>query len=110
MNYELRITAVAERDLVGASDYIEFTLKSPKAADDLLEEAEKKIQALSLFPEQFALVDDPILSSWGVRFTVIKNYLAFYVTSKEEHRVTVVRFLYAKSNWNFILKQGILLV
>jgi len=41
---------------------------------------------------------------------VIKNYLAFYVISKEEHRVTIVRFLYAKSNWNFIFKQGIPLI
>lgn len=110
MNYEIHITAVAEQDLIDASDYIESILKSPKAADDLLDEAEKKIQSLSLFPEKFSPVDDPILSSWGIRFLVIKNYLAFYVISKEEHRVTIVRFLYAKSNWNFILKQGIPLI
>ena len=37
MNYSIYITAAAEQDMANASDYIEFVLKNPKAADDLLE-------------------------------------------------------------------------
>lgn len=92
--------------MLKASDHIEFVLKNPKAADDLLDEAEQKINSLSTFPEKFSLVEDPVLVSWGVRFVVINGYLAFYVISKEMHRVTIVRFLYQKSNWNAILQQG----
>lgn len=110
MTYSIHITAAAERDMVNASGYIEFVLKNPKAADDLLDEAELKINALSSFPGKFPLVDDPLLSSWGIRYTQVKKYLAFYVISEEEQKVIVVRFLYEKSNWGFILKHGFSLI
>lgn len=106
MRYAIHITATAERDMASASDYIEFVLKNPKAADDLLAEAELKLNALSDFPNQFPLADDPLLASWGIHFTQVKNYLAFYVISEKDHKVTVVRFLYEKSNWTVLLKNG----
>lgn len=106
MSYSVHITAVAERDMMNASDYIDFTLKNPQAADDLLDEAEKKINELSEFPEKFQLVEDTVLASWGIRFVVIKNYLAFYVISEKQERVYVVRFLYQKSDWMAILQNG----
>ena len=105
MTYSIHITAAAERDMANASDHIEFVLKNPKAADDLLDEAELKINALASFPGKFPLVDDPLLALWGIRFTQVKNYLAFYVVSEEEKKVTIVRFLYGKSNWRLILKR-----
>jgi plasmid stabilization system protein ParE len=110
MNYNIHITATAERDLLRAADHIEFVLKNPKAADDLLDEAEKQINSLSDFPEKCRLVDDPVLASWGIRFAIVNGYLAFYVISEEENAVIVVRFLFQKSNWNAILRQGFSLV
>ncbi len=106
MNYHIHITQTAERDMISFADSIEFTLKNPEAADHLLDTAEEKINALSQFPQKFPLVDDRILSSWGIRFTIANNYLAFYRISETEKQVTVVRFLYAKSNWASILKTG----
>lgn len=102
--YQVHITRTAERDLINASDHIEFVLKNPQAAEDLLDEAESKINALSTFPEKFALVDDAVLSSWGIRFTIVKNYLAFYLINEQTAIVHVVRFLYGKSDWVSILK------
>lgn len=52
MNYNIYITSAAERDLIRAADHIEFVLKNPKAADDLIDETEKKINSLSNFPEK----------------------------------------------------------
>lgn len=108
MSYHLHITSVAERDISQAADYIEFVLKNPKAADDLLEETDQKINALLPFPQEHPIVEDKLLAAWGIRFTQIKNYLAFYVI--EENQVTVLRFLYAKSDWISILKVGFPLV
>lgn len=108
MNYHLHITSVAQRDISQAADYIEFVLKNPKAADDLLEETDQKINALLPFPQEHPIVEDTLLAAWGIRFTQIKNYLAFYVI--EENQVTVIRFLYAKSDWISILKVGFPLV
>ena len=88
-----------------AVDYIEFVLKNPQAADHLLDTAEKQINALSLFPKKHPLAEDRILASWGVRFTQVNNYLAFYIVSDEDQRVTVIRFrgtpaFAAPLNWN----------
>ena len=106
MSYELHITRAAENDLNEAADYIEYVLKSPQAADILLDEANEKITSLAEFAERFALVDDPVLKAWGIRFVQIKNYLAFYTILEESQRVVIVRFLYGKRNWISILKQG----
>lgn len=43
MSYHIHITAAAERHLNRAADHIEFVLKNPKAANNLLDEAEKQI-------------------------------------------------------------------
>ena len=85
-------------------------LKNPKAADDLLDEAEAKINALSSFPDMLPLVDDPLLASWGIRFIQVKNYLAFYVISEDAQKIIIVRFLYGKSNWASILQHGFSLI
>lgn len=106
MTYRIHITSIAKRDLTRAADHIEFILKNPKAANDLLNEAEKQISSLSEFPERFKLVDEPVLSSWGIRFIPVKGYLAFYTVSKENQLVTIVRFLFQKSNWKSILGYG----
>lgn len=106
MNYTLHITSTAERDLTRAADYIEFTLKNPQAADHLLDEAESQIQALLNFPKKHPLASDKLLSSWGIRFTKIGSYLAFYIVSEETAQIIVVRFLYEKSDWLSILKLG----
>ncbi len=104
MNYNLRITAVAERDLVNAADYIEFTLKNPTAADNLLDLVDERITELKKIPEVHPVVDDPVLSAWGIRYLVINNYLAFYTL--RDDTIFVVRFLYGKRDWISILKQG----
>ncbi|MCD7956327.1 MAG: type II toxin-antitoxin system RelE/ParE family toxin [Lachnospiraceae bacterium] len=106
MSYNIHITKQAEQDIVDAADYIEFTLLNPDAADSLLDAVEANINSLSQMPDRFRLVDDPLLSSWEIRFIIIKNYLAFYVISEEEKLVHIIRFLYGKRNWLLILGQG----
>lgn len=106
MTYNIRITAAAERDLSDAADHIEYVLKNPKAADDLLAEAEEQISSLSEYPESHRLADDSVLASWGIRFLPVKRYLAFYTISEENNCVIIVRFLFQKSNWVSILRHG----
>ena len=105
MKYGVVITRSAEKDISGALDYIEYNLHNPTAADALLDEVESRISELADFPEKYALIDDPVLKAWGLRFTVIGNYLAFYVINKEERNIAVVRFLYGKRDWITILRQ-----
>ena len=110
MSYHLHITSTAEHDIMRAVDYIEFVLKNPQAADNLLDVVTKQIETLSDFPQKFRIVDDPVLASWEIRFVIINNYLAFYTINEEKQTVIVVRFLYKKRNWYSILRQGFSLV
>ena len=107
MNYEIYITRAAERDLNEAADYIEFILYNPKAADDLLIEAEKRIASLAFMPDKTALVEDPVLKAWGIRFITVNNYMAFYLIDEKNHKVIIVRFLYQRRDWNAILRKEI---
>ena len=99
MSYQVHITSTAEHDIMRAADYIEFTLKNPDAADNLLDAATEQIGSLADLPQKFHLADDPVLASWGIRFVIINNYLAFYTIDEEKQTVIIVRFLYQKSNW-----------
>lgn len=106
MKYSIHITQAAERDMVSSADHIEFVLLNPQAADDLLAETQARIEELSAFPEKYALVDDPVLKAWGLRFVAVKKHIVFYTVSEEEHRVYILRFLYHRRNWTDILRQG----
>ncbi len=110
MSYQIHITSTAEHDIFDAVDYIEFSLKNPDAANDLLDVVEEQITSLTDMPDCFQLVDDPVLASWNIRLLHVKNYLAFYVIDKDRQLVTIVRFLYEKSNWASILRRGFPLV
>jgi toxin ParE1/3/4 len=105
MSYQVHITSTAEYDIMRAADYIEFTLKNPTATDNLLNVVTEQIGSLADLPQKFRLVDDPVLASWGIRFVIVNNYLAFYTIDEEKQTVIIVRFLYQKSNWISILRQ-----
>ena len=47
MSYQVHITFTAEHDIMRAADYIEFTLKNPTAADNLLDVATEQIRLIS---------------------------------------------------------------
>ena len=49
MNFQSHITSAAERDMLHAADHIDYVLKNPNAADDLLGHAEKQINSLCDF-------------------------------------------------------------
>ena len=110
MSYQVHITSTAEHNIMRAADYIEFALKNPNAANNLLDAVTEQIGSLADLPQKFRLVDDPVLASWGIRFVIINNYLAFYTIDEEKQTVIIVRFLYQKSNWTSILRQGFSLI
>lgn len=110
MSYIIHITRTAERDIMRAADYIEFNLKNPTAAEHLFDVATEQINSLADMPQKFRLVDDPVLASWEIRYVIVNNYLAFYTIDEEKQMVIVVRFLFQKSNWNAILRQGFSLI
>ena len=47
MSYQVHITSTAEHDIMRAADYIQFTLRNPDAADNLLDAATEQIGSLA---------------------------------------------------------------
>lgn len=105
MSYTLHLTKSALIDINMTAEYIENTLKNPSAADHLINEAEKSFKSILIDPYSRQLIDDPVLNTWGYRFIVIGNYLAFYVIDEEKETVYITRFLYKKRNWIKVLKE-----
>lgn len=103
MSYQIDITSQAEFDIISAIDYIEFVLKNHQAAQKMLDLLDEEINSLTDFPKKCALINDPILSSWEVRFITINNYLAFFTIDEDNKIVIIVRFLYKKSEWSRML-------
>ncbi len=101
MKYDIYITSAAQKDIADAADYIEYTLKNPAAAEQLLDHVTIKIKDLEIFPEKYTTVNDPVLASWGIHFITIDHYIAFYTI--REHSVYIIRFLYQKRDWQKIL-------
>jgi len=106
MSYDLHITQAANHDIDSAADYIEFKLLNPIAADALLEDVHQWIPEVLPFPYQFPLLNDPLLSTWGIRYVSVNNYLAFYVIDDAAEVVHMIRFLHSRQDWAAILKQG----
>ena len=106
MSYSIHITRAAEQDIAEAVDYIDHILLNPEAADSLLDKLDEQDADLKDSPAKYQLADDPVLCSWGIRFTLVNNYLAFYIIDEERKIVHIIRFLYGKRDWINILKLG----
>ena len=104
MKFRADITETAKNDIIEAAEYIDYVLKNPQAADNLMEAIEKEIDSLTVFPERYAVLDDSVLSSFNVRFVRVKDYLAFYVITEDERLVVILRFLHMRRDWTEILK------
>lgn len=52
---------------------------------------------------RYALVVDERLTALGIRKLIVENYIVFYVISKKDESVTVIRILYGKRDWEYLL-------
>jgi len=105
--YFLNITDIAEEDILSTAQYIADTLKAPKAANDLLDEIEKREKILEKTPNIYPFVPDEYLAAKGIKFVLIKNYMMFFTINKVSKTVNVIRFLYGRRDWQNILKDDI---
>lgn len=104
MTYSIYYTASAERDIDNALDYIASNLKNPLAALRLQQLEQSLVNNLINFPYKHPYVYDPLLTPYEIRFVPIKSYLLFYTIIEETKTIYIVRFLYARSDWQHILQ------
>ena len=102
--YTLNISEPAEEDITETLDYIHNILKAPEAAKKLFYQLEEKLKNIQEFPSSCQIVNDKYLSTKGIRFYQIDNFLIFYIVDETEKIITIIRFLYARRDWTNILK------
>ena len=85
---------LAESDLLEALDYIAYTLDTPKAARDLLNEFDETIQQIAEFPYACELyrTDRPMQDE--IRKVPVRNYVLYYAVFQD--RVEIRRFLHGR--------------
>ena len=100
--YKIRYRELAEKDLNGIYSYIVDTLKSPQAAGTLLDDIERAVERIAMFPFSCMIFhhDPPLPEEF--RMLSVKNYAVFYVV--KEDIVEIRRIIYAKMDLEKIIK------
>ena len=104
--YTIKITRVAEEDLLEIVRYISEKLKSPIAAIDLMDLIEQKTKILVESPLSCKLISDEYFQQKGIRFLQVKNYMIFFRIHDDRKEISIIRILYARRDWIYILKDN----
>ena len=101
--YDVIIETTATSDLRGLFRYITETLKEPVAAKRIYKSIREKIENLDQMPQRHPLVRDETLAGRGLRWMPAENYSVFYVIEEENRKVSVLRILHGRRDWQSIL-------
>lgn len=89
-------SVAAEQDLDSLYSYISNELQNPIAARNLATKLLRRAQSLAAFPEMGAGLGSIDRRLDGYRYLLVDSYLVIY---KVADRVSVVRILYARSDY-----------
>jgi plasmid stabilization system protein ParE len=102
--YRLVFSKLFKEDVKSSVNYVKRILQAPIAADSLKSEIKKSYKIIKETPFIYPAVPNGLLASTGFRFTMVKNYMLFYIV--EGKQITAVRFLYGRRDWMNILKNA----
>ncbi len=101
--YKVLMTEPAADDLQSIAQYISVELFEPVIAKKLVGKIKEAVMSLGKLPTRHALVANERLAAQGVRRLIMENYIAFYVISKKDETVTVIRVLYGRRDWQHLI-------
>jgi plasmid stabilization system protein ParE len=99
--YKLIFTKNFKEDVKQSTNYIRHALQAPAAAERLKAEIKRAYKIIKETPFIYPIVPNDYLASMGFRFTMVKNYMLFYIV--EEKQINIIRFLYGHRDWIDIL-------
>ena len=94
MNWDVKFTDQARRDLRDILDYISYELQEPQVAVNLVRSITKEILSLDQMPMRYRLYEKEPWKSQGLRCFPVKNYLIFYYPEETGNTVYAVRVIY----------------
>ena len=98
MNYNVRLTAEAEKDLRGIFEYIAFDLQSVQNAVGQLERLERRIVSLNDMPERFQIYEKEPWNRRNLRVMPVDNSLIFYMVNQEKQIVTIMCVMHSRKD------------
>lgn len=102
--YKIQFLPLAQNDLVEIVRYIANDLHNKPAANKLADEIIKATEALSDFPYAYPAYTPirPVKNEY--RKISVQNYLVFYAVDEKAKTVTVSRVVYAKRDYDKLIK------
>ena len=105
--YKLIYSEPFFNDIDGLYEYIEDDYEAENARRKVFILLDKKLDDIELMPYAWALVKDDNLSVLGYRFSLIKNFLLFFIINEDDKIIEIVRFLPSQMDWASILIEDI---
>ena len=98
-NFNIRFLSIAEEDFNEIISFI--AADNLKAAENLADKIEKKLELLSNNPFLGKSPSDSDLKLLGYRYLIIENYLIFYTI--EKRTILIHRILHSARNYKSLL-------
>lgn len=102
--YNLQFLPLAQSDLVGIVRYIADDLHNKEAAQKLADEIIKATETLTDFPYAFPAYTAIRPTKNEYRKLIVQNYMIFYTVDEKTKTVTVSRVVYAKRDYDKLIK------
>ena len=94
MIYSIVLTEAAQADLSAIFQYISVELQSVQNASAQFSRLENAIASLGQMPERYRVYDRKPWRGRNLRIMPVDNYLVFYIPTRSDSIVTVVRVMY----------------
>lgn len=104
MLYNLEYLPVARRDILEIAKYISRKLENPMAAERLVTALTEKAEHLCEMPYLNPVYAPIRPLKYEYRKAKVNNYLMFYWVDEQEKTISIARVMYAKRDYENILK------
>ncbi len=105
MEYEVKITPYALRQMQEIVRYISSTLQSPENASRWLDTIKKELVSLSFMPARIPLTEEEPWHSQGVHKMAVKNFLVYFWIDTDDLLVWVTAVVYGRRSQRQQLEQ-----
>lgn len=103
MKYKVNFQSRAKEDLFQIFEYIHSALHESQTALNTYHYLQKEINTLAGFPKRFPIMDEEPFKSKGIRFMLMKKYIAFYIVEDDTGIVQILRITHSRFNWKNML-------
>ena len=92
-------------EISAAIKYSEDNYHSPTSANKLADALTREFDLLETMPGICPRVHDDFLAAQGIRFSMIRKYMLFFIIDKENKIVNLLCFYHGSRNWQELLRE-----